>query len=334
LVRRSFAIFLSLILIVVIPNSVSAANVNRQLVVGVGNPWEGSLVTYPSVFHNSSKFMMWYTGEDVKGYDQIGLAMSIDGVNWSKYDGNPVLKLGPSGSWDSGSVIGCSVIFDNGIFKMWYGGQTYQYRSAVNSWQIGYATSPDGIHWTKYAGNPVLTNGTIDSWDGARIINPVVLHEKTGYIMYYAGVAWKNGNIDTNSVNVGLALSDDGIQWTKHGELSLPVSGWYARMPRGFGSVVNINGTYVATFSGAPALPSREAKVGLATSSDGMSWSEVSGNPVLAPSSSGWDSGYIYGSAFVPLNGKYFLYYIGWSSTTGSTQIGLAQLPMSQYHIP
>jgi predicted GH43/DUF377 family glycosyl hydrolase len=276
---------------------------------------------------------MWYTGEDVKGYDQIGLAMSNDGVNWSKYNGNPVLKLGPSGSWDSGSVIGCSVIFENGMFKMWYGGQTYQYRSGATSWQIGYATSPDGMHWTKYSGNPVLTNGTIDSWDGARVSYPVVLHEKTGYMMYYTGYAWKNGNIVTSSVNEGLALSDDGINWTRHSELTLPPSGWYTRMLRGFGSVINLNGTYVATFSGATASPSSGSMIGLATSTDGISWSEVAGNPVLSPSSSGWDSGSVIGSAFVPVNGNYFLYYHGWSSTTGSWQIGLAQLPISQYHI-
>ncbi|MGA3298189.1 MAG: hypothetical protein ABSD41_12160, partial [Candidatus Bathyarchaeia archaeon] len=142
---RSFEVFFLLILIVaVFPNGVHAATVSRQLIVGLGNPWEAGLVFSPSVIHNSSKLMMWYTGEDVKGYDQIGLAMSNDGVNWSKYNGNPVLKLGPSGSWDSGSVIGCSVIFENGMFKMWYGGQTYQYRSGATSWQIGYATSPDG----------------------------------------------------------------------------------------------------------------------------------------------------------------------------------------------
>jgi predicted GH43/DUF377 family glycosyl hydrolase len=154
--------------------------------------------------------------------------------------------------------------------------------------------------------------------------------------MYYQGSAWKSGSIDTNTVNEGLALSDDGIHWTKHGELSIPVSGWYARMPRhgGFGTVVNINGTYVATFGGAPAMPSTESGVGLVTSTDGMSWSQVTGNPVLSPSSSGWDSGYVTGAAFVPVNGNYFLYYNGWSSTTGTVQIGLAQLQMSQYRFP
>ena len=45
-------------------------------------------------------------------------------INWTKYGNNPVLNVGPAGSWDDQFVGNCSVIFDSSTstFKMWYNG--------------------------------------------------------------------------------------------------------------------------------------------------------------------------------------------------------------------
>ena len=67
-------------------------------------------------------------------------------VEWEKYTNNPVLQPGSSGEWDDGGFAGQAVLYDSneGIYKIWYGA------SDGNNFRIGYATSSDGIAWTKY----------------------------------------------------------------------------------------------------------------------------------------------------------------------------------------
>jgi len=52
------------------------------------------------------------------------------------------------------------------------------------SWTVCYATSPDGVHWTRCAENPVL-QGQAGSWD-AKIWYPRVLVEQDRYSMWYS----------------------------------------------------------------------------------------------------------------------------------------------------
>jgi hypothetical protein len=64
-------------------------------------------------------------------------------TEWKKYPGNPVLDLGPSGTWDDYDVSGPTVLFDGKKYQMWY------YGSDGSNYEIGYATSADGIVWVK-----------------------------------------------------------------------------------------------------------------------------------------------------------------------------------------
>ncbi len=68
---------------------------------------------------------------------RAGYATSTDGSNWTKFAGNPVLKKGPYGSWDAGSVFGINVIDSAGIkYKMWYVGKSEGWNT-----KVGYAES-------------------------------------------------------------------------------------------------------------------------------------------------------------------------------------------------
>ncbi len=83
----------------------------------------------------------------------LGVGISHAQTNWTKYPGNPVLDLGANGTWDDFLVINPMVILDGVDYKMWYAGND------GTNWRIGYATSSDGITWTKHASNPVLDLG-------------------------------------------------------------------------------------------------------------------------------------------------------------------------------
>jgi len=64
---------------------------------------------------------MWYGGYNGTNY-QIGYATSSDGISWTKYGANPVLRLSSSG-WDNAYVRDPSVIKEtDGTYKMWYNG--------------------------------------------------------------------------------------------------------------------------------------------------------------------------------------------------------------------
>ena len=77
---------------------------------------------------------------------------------WVRHPDNPVLK-GDAGEWDENlDYIGSVIFFDN-QYHMWYSA------SKSGNHKIGYATSRDGITWTKDPGNPVFERGETRSWD-------------------------------------------------------------------------------------------------------------------------------------------------------------------------
>ncbi|MFQ6673907.1 MAG: FlgD immunoglobulin-like domain containing protein, partial [Fidelibacterota bacterium] len=86
-------------------------------------------------------YHMWYSGGDLLT-KRIGYATSPDGVAWTKDTLNPILDVGPSGSWDDYYVGHCSVVFDTATstYKMWYTGGDGALPNANSA--IGYAESP------------------------------------------------------------------------------------------------------------------------------------------------------------------------------------------------
>lgn len=161
--------------------------------------WDGFWLESPAVLYDSSTgvYSMWYTGV---GYGpgfpsdlwvQIGYAYSSDGLTWIKDTlNNPVLTTDSLGSWDDGWVSVPAVRKNGGIYEMWYVGASssdWLADSTLDTSRVGYATSPDGITWTKYPGNPILTNfdppvDTGGPWA------PDVLFDGTEYKMWYETV--------------------------------------------------------------------------------------------------------------------------------------------------
>ena len=86
-------------------------------------------------------------------------------------------------------------------------------------------------------------------------------------------------------------------------------------------SVIKFKGKLYNYFSG---YDGKIWRTGVATSVDGISWEKFSGNPILEPALSDWDTSYIAanGSAVVH-EGKVFYFYQG-VDKAGRTQIGLA----------
>ena len=62
--------------------------------------WDAGGVADPYVIRCGSTVYMYYLGQNRRGVQRIGVARSADGVHWQKSLENPVLDLGPPGSFD------------------------------------------------------------------------------------------------------------------------------------------------------------------------------------------------------------------------------------------
>ena len=187
---------------------------------------------------------------------------------WEKYADNPVLEVGPNGSWDDKSVAGPCVILVGDIYKMWYQGND------GNTFRIGYATSPDGINWTKADENPVLNVGASGTWDDDNLGYSCVLYDGSLYKMWYHAY-------DGSNERIGYATSTDGISWEKRAEpvLELGTSGsWddsYLMIPQ----VLLIDNEYIMWYGGSD--DDFNMKFGCARSADGINWTKEDEPPTL-----------------------------------------------------
>jgi predicted GH43/DUF377 family glycosyl hydrolase len=198
---------------------------------------------------------MWYQGWGGGYYEnRIGYAFSSDGINWSKWVDNPVLDRGDPGEWNARGVFFPAVIYENGTYHMWYTGLLLG-----EHFQIGYATSPDGITWTEHPNNPILCAGSTGSWD-EEAKDHYVLFDGSTFHMWYTG-AYNNA-----VYRIGYATSPDGVNWTKYSlnpVLDLGSESWEAEGVE-VGSVLLDGSTYTMWYSGFSGASWR---VGYATSS-------------------------------------------------------------------
>jgi predicted GH43/DUF377 family glycosyl hydrolase len=116
--------------------------------------------------------------------------------------------LSPELPWEKGALMCPNVLWDAEakLFRMWYsGGDQYEPDA------IGYATSPDGLHWTKHPGNPVFTPTPDNVWEHYKVAGAQVLRHGGWYYIVYIGYR------DMDHAQIGIARSRDGISnWVRH----------------------------------------------------------------------------------------------------------------------
>ena len=78
-------------------------------------------------------------------------------ISWKPYAGNPVFTGTGKDTWDQHIRERGYILKEDDGYHLWYTG----YRDGKDPvMTLGYATSTDGIEWTRYDGNPVFE----DSW--------------------------------------------------------------------------------------------------------------------------------------------------------------------------
>jgi len=166
--------------------------------------WEDD-VNRPVLVQRDDGYHLWYTGQ-ARGKSWIGYARSTDGKSWQRMSDKPVLSADVP--WEKVAVMCPHVIWDAEAksFRMWYsGGEQYEPDA------IGYATSPDGLTWTKHAANPVFAADAKSPWEQHKVTACQVVRRGEWYLMFYIGF------FDLHRVQIGIARSRDGIGgWERH----------------------------------------------------------------------------------------------------------------------
>ena len=182
---------------------------------------------------------------------QIGHATSTDGIHWRKDPANPVLPRGGPDDWDRDGTWDPFVMYENGVFKMWYG-------AGLKHCDWGYAVSTDGVHFVKKG--QISRIGQVE--DDHVVHDPASGH----YIMYYR---------DRVHAEYGLPYRAEATRETNfdfdHARMiqidGLPDKGCYK-----FPQVFRDNGQWAMYFCKFVPRNCKNCWTGYATSEDGLHW--------------------------------------------------------------
>ena len=135
-------------------------------------------------------FFIWVSGNS--------LAQSPIPPGLINFDAGNVVFRTNAGGWDENIRERGWIIYEENTYHLWYTGYT--------GWDIlrlGYATSPDGVNWNRYPGNPLLS----DDW----VEDMCVLKDGDTYYMVCEGL----------NDRPQLLSSTDRVNWTHHGPLKI-----------------------------------------------------------------------------------------------------------------
>lgn len=124
----------------------------------------------------------------------IGLGWTRDLHHWELEP--PCLRPEDGADWERGGLYKPCIVEHYGVFYMFYNAKTKAWpASEGGGWreQIGIATSHDLKKWIRYAGNPVLHNGSRGSWDDRFASDPCVVRYDNGWAIFYYGLSSSDG---------------------------------------------------------------------------------------------------------------------------------------------
>ncbi|WP_428026091.1 hypothetical protein [Arcobacter sp.] len=173
--------------------------------VSIGNMYEVDDTKY-------IQFMAWQIRNQGHWRGDIGRLIIDDNLERMKLSPNSVFigcdeedKVSLSYSW---------VVFDEGIYKMWYG-STVDWTSENSEMihVIKYATSKDGETWTRHGLAIPYELGVAQAFS-----RPTVIKDSSGYHMWFS---YRSG--DGTKYRIGYAFSLDGIQWDRKEDSGIDV---------------------------------------------------------------------------------------------------------------
>ena len=198
---------------------------------------------------------------------------------------NPIFTGGVEGEWDERIRERGYILKEGEIYRMWYTG----FETEAQSLSLGYATSSDGITWTRYSNNPIFNQ----SWTE----DMMVLKIDGTYHMFAEG---------RNDIAHRLS-SSDGIHWNDHGSLDIRMSDGspLSEGPYGTPTAWFENDTWHLFYERG------DLGIWLATSKDLKVWTNVQDDPVITMGPEVYDKYGLAVNQIVKYKGWYYAYYHG-----------------------
>jgi predicted GH43/DUF377 family glycosyl hydrolase len=260
----------------------------------------------PSILAVESGYVMYYGAVRGDFSDpatvRIFRATSTDGVTWQR---NSVPVLEPGVGWDDVKVETPSALRrPDGTLAMYYSGNG---EDSEVGFQIGLATSTDGIAWQRHGSSPVLAS----SADEISLIGPSVIYDAGNkrYVMLYAAI---NGT--TYRIDIRLATSDDGFSWTRRGVV-LEMDSVERLSPDDFGvmgpELLATDSGFEMVYNSLVAPNAASAGIFYARSTDARTWTK---HPKLIYKPTGgdaFDATETGAQAWVRSASGYRLWYVG-----------------------
>lgn len=210
---------------------------------------------------------------------QAGDLQTVTG-RWIGLTDDP-LFTGRCGQWDALIRERGWVMKDGDIWKLWYTG--YNKDLTPVQMKMGYATSPDGIKWTRWSDAPIFD----DVW----IEDMTVIKRAGRYYMFAEGARDQPQLLE----------SDDGIHWTLTGKLDV-------RMQDGTPIKAGPHGTptvFVKDDVWHLFYERYDAGIWLARSTDRKVWTNVTDEPLIVPGPDQYDKLMIAMNQIVQIDGRY-----------------------------
>jgi beta-1,2-mannobiose phosphorylase / 1,2-beta-oligomannan phosphorylase len=221
-----------------------------------------------------------------------------------RVDASPIIPVGPPGAWDRQFREIGNILFDpndpdpNFRYKMLLPAYSGSY--VQNNVFLDYAYSPDGATWTKY-GQALKSRSLEDPY--------VVLVDGVYHL-----VAEDKG--DTPFRDIRHYHSTDFINWVDDG-VALDIQGggnpnnWELQDVSSPVLWVE-NGTWYMFYEGRG--PANGGLIGLATSTDGFTWTRDPNSPIYRPPADAWDGTATVPDDIVKLGDTYYMTYHGYGS--------------------
>jgi hypothetical protein len=157
---------------------------------GANSTWDSSGVADPYVVVEKDRWYLYYLGMNESAIQRLGVAVSEDGINWTKSASNPILDVGAAGSFDENGLGEPSVYYMAPYYYMLYTG-----RNAAEQRNIGLAVSLNGIDWKKMSSEGEFER--IEAWNSEVICDTTFMKLDDALVVYYGG-----GNVASPDQNL------------------------------------------------------------------------------------------------------------------------------------
>ena len=202
---------------------------------------------------------------------------------WSRLSVDPIVS--PKGDgFESAGTFNPSVVKKDGKFVMLYRAQDRKGTSA-----LGYATSDDGIHFTRRPEPVMVSSAPYEK--GGGVEDPRLQKIGDTYYLTYTGYNNVDGAAaDKKDAQLCLATSADLVHWQRQGVIMPSFKGkWNVKWTKS-GAIVpeKINGKYWMYY--LADAEGKDTQMGAASSDDLLHWTEALDHPILASRPGSFDS--------------------------------------------